>query len=126
MISTTTIGQRVAMIRVHRMVTQAELAAAIGVSRSMMHLIEYGHTRIRLDMAKRLAAALHCTVGDLLLPLDTPMPRVRLRRRSKRALSEQASVPLASPQGEKLETARKSSVEKLLGSPLVRRRAPLW
>ena len=108
MISTTTIGQRVAMIRVHRMVTQAELAATIGLSRSMMHHIEYGHTRIRLDLAKRLAAALHCTVGDLLVPLDTPTPRVRLRRRSKRALSEQASVPLASPQGEKLKQPGKA------------------
>ena len=81
MISTTTIGQRVTMIRVRRMVTQAELAAAIGVSRKMMHHIEYGHTRITLELAKRLAAALHCTVGDLLVPLDARTPRIRFRRK---------------------------------------------
>jgi DNA-binding XRE family transcriptional regulator len=88
MINKTTVGQRVAMIRVHRMVTQAELAAAIGVSRSMMHQIEYGHTRIRLGPAMRLAAALHCTVGDLLIPLNTPMPRMRFRSRKRGAAAE--------------------------------------
>jgi transcriptional regulator with XRE-family HTH domain len=65
-----TIGERIAMIRYHRLMTQAELAAAIGVSRSVISHIERGHTRIDLDMAKRLAAALHCTVGDLLVPLE--------------------------------------------------------
>jgi DNA-binding XRE family transcriptional regulator len=76
-----TIGQRVAMIREHRMMTQVGLAAAIGISRSVIFHIEHGHTQVDLELAERLARALHCTIDDLLAPIDAPLPRAR---RSKR------------------------------------------
>jgi transcriptional regulator with XRE-family HTH domain len=76
-------GKRIARIRKHRMMSQTALAEAIGVTRSVISNIERGHTRIDLDMAERLAPALHCTVSGLRAPLDAPLPWIRSRRRSR-------------------------------------------
>jgi DNA-binding XRE family transcriptional regulator len=81
---TTTIGQRIAMIRVHRMMTQAMLAHAIGVSRSVVFHLEHGNTRVGLDLAERIAAALRCAVDDLL---------ARSMRRCRASGSERCARP---------------------------------
>jgi transcriptional regulator with XRE-family HTH domain len=49
----------------HRAMTQAELAAAIGVSRNVVFNIEHGLTRIDYREMERIAVALHCKVDDL-------------------------------------------------------------
>ena len=72
-----TTGQRIVTIRQHRMMTQAELAKAIGESRHIVFHIEHGHTRIDLDQAERIATALHRTIADLRAPLDAEMPHPR-------------------------------------------------
>jgi transcriptional regulator with XRE-family HTH domain len=75
----TTIGKRIAMIREHRGMSQAALAAAIEVSKSVIFHYEHGQTRITVDHLEKLAIALHCAARDLLAALDTPIPRIRLR-----------------------------------------------
>jgi transcriptional regulator with XRE-family HTH domain len=72
------VGQRIAAIRGHRLMTQAELAVAAGTSRHVISKIENGHTRhIDVDQTERIAKALFCVLDDLLAPLDAPMPRYR-------------------------------------------------
>jgi DNA-binding XRE family transcriptional regulator len=73
------IGRRIALIRVHRMMTQAALAAAIGVSRDVIFHIEKGHTPLDIDQAERLAAAMRCSIDDLRAPLEAAIPRIRMR-----------------------------------------------
>jgi transcriptional regulator with XRE-family HTH domain len=73
----TTIGKRTAMIREHRMMSQAALAAAIGVTKSVINHIEQGHTRISIERLEQLIGALHCSDHDLLAPLDAPLPRIK-------------------------------------------------
>lgn len=88
-----TMGHRIAAIRVHRGMTQSELGAAIGESRHVIYNIEHGKTRVDIDQAERIAAALHCSVEDLRAPLDAPMPRIRFRGRRK--FSEPTLAPIA-------------------------------
>ena len=79
-----TIGRRIAMIRDNRLMSQAALATAVGTTTSILFHVEHGHTRIGLEMAEQLAAALHCSLDDLRAPLDAPIPRIRLRKRRLR------------------------------------------
>lgn len=76
-----TIGRRIAMIRDNRLMSQAALATAVGTTRSIMFHVEHGRTRIGVDLAERIATALHCSLDDLRAPLDAPIPRSRVRRR---------------------------------------------
>lgn len=88
-----TMGHRIAMIRVHRMMTQATLADAIGESRHVIFHMEHGHTRIDIDQAESIAVALHCSIEDLRAPIDAPLPRIRFRGR--RRFSAPTMAPIA-------------------------------
>ena len=69
----TRIGKRLAAIREHRRISQAELAAALGVSKAAIGHYEHGRVRLTVPRLEQLARALHCRVADLLAPLDTPV-----------------------------------------------------
>ena len=52
--------------------SQYELAKHSGVPQAVISDIESGKTKApRIDTLQRLAAALHCTVDDLLAPSET-------------------------------------------------------
>ena len=70
----TRIGKRLAAIREHRRMSQADLAAALGVSKAAIGHYEHGRVRLTVPRLEQLALALHCRVADLLAPLDTPVP----------------------------------------------------
>lgn len=70
----TRIGERLAAIREHRRMSQADLAAALGVSKAAIGHYEHGRVRLTVPRLEQLALALHCRVADLLAPLDTPVP----------------------------------------------------
>jgi transcriptional regulator with XRE-family HTH domain len=72
------IGKRLAMIREHRRQSQAELAAAVGVSKSTISHYEHDRARILAPRLAQLAQALHCRVSDL-LDADAPLPRASFR-----------------------------------------------
>lgn len=72
-------GRRLAAIREHRTMSQAELAAAIEVTRGTIWRYEHGHVRIKPSRLDELARALHCQVEHILAPLEAPLPRVRFR-----------------------------------------------
>lgn len=87
----TRIGKRLAAIREHRRMSQADLAAALGVSKAAIGHYEHGRVRLTVPRLEQLALALHCRVADLLAPLDTPVPlgmyRLDAWRRSGRDVS---------------------------------------
>ena len=76
-----TIGKRLAAIRQHRRLSQAELAAMVGTSKSAIHRYEHGNARIWPSLLSALASALRCQISDLRAPLDAPLPDVKFRRR---------------------------------------------
>jgi DNA-binding XRE family transcriptional regulator len=47
---------------------QAELAAAVGATRAIIHNIEHGRTRVSAEIMPRIAEALHCSVEALYAP----------------------------------------------------------
>lgn len=59
-------GHHLLAWRKHRGLTQAELAARIGIARSYLTKIEGGDRRYDQPFLERAAAALGCTVQDLL------------------------------------------------------------
>jgi DNA-binding XRE family transcriptional regulator len=68
-------GRRLAAIRIDRSLSQAVLAAAVGVSRQTIYFWESRASfAIRRPRARRLAHALGCQVKDLLAPLDDSIP----------------------------------------------------
>jgi DNA-binding XRE family transcriptional regulator len=70
-----TFGRRLAQIRADRRMTQQDLGAAIGLSRQT--IIRWENDPAfdpRLGDMKKCAWALRCRVGDLLAPLDAPIP----------------------------------------------------
>jgi transcriptional regulator with XRE-family HTH domain len=48
--------------------------------------VERGHTRITLELAERLATALHCSIDDLLAPLEAPLPAAERATRAAATL----------------------------------------
>jgi transcriptional regulator with XRE-family HTH domain len=72
------IGKRLAMIRAHRRMTQAELAAAVGLTAPAISQYEHGKVQIKATRLAQLARALHCRVTNL-LEYDAPLPRVTFR-----------------------------------------------
>jgi transcriptional regulator with XRE-family HTH domain len=72
-------GKRLAAIRDFRRMTQRELAAACGVSLSLIGSWELGRTTPPRRRLEALARALHCKPGDLLAPVHTPLPLVIFR-----------------------------------------------
>jgi transcriptional regulator with XRE-family HTH domain len=82
-----TFGRRLAAIRQDRGLTEAELGTVVGKSKTTICAWEHGAT---IDIAAgdvtRCARALRCRRGDLLAPLDAPIPAApsywpRMRRR---------------------------------------------
>jgi transcriptional regulator with XRE-family HTH domain len=76
-------GKRIAIMRKSRGMTQAELGRAIGISRSMIGHVEHDRGWLSLELAGKLAEALHCTTEDLRAAPEAPIPRARLRGRPK-------------------------------------------
>ena len=83
-----TIGRRLAAIRKDRGLTQAEVGAWIGKSKTSVFAWERGLYEIKLADAQACAGALRCSLKDLLAAVDAPLPAVparwpRTRRRSR-------------------------------------------
>jgi transcriptional regulator with XRE-family HTH domain len=76
------IGKRIAEIREDRGLTQAALAAAIGVSKYMVFHFEHGQTRIAVEHLELIAAALQCRINDFRAPPGSPFRKQRLRGRN--------------------------------------------
>ena len=74
-----TIGRRLAAIRGHRLISQAELARAVGVTKALIGHYEHGRAEIGASRLEQLATALHCKAADILAALDAPLPRIRFR-----------------------------------------------
>ena len=60
------LGKRVRILRLTRELTQEELAAAAGMSRSFVSLIEHGSHGVDVVRLIRLAAALDVPLAELL------------------------------------------------------------
>ncbi len=65
-----TIGENIRQRRKAAGLRQRELANRLGVSQGRVSDLERGRTEPRLDTIRRLAAALGCTMADLLTPPD--------------------------------------------------------
>jgi transcriptional regulator with XRE-family HTH domain len=77
---TSSMGLRIAMIRRQRLITQVALAEEVGTTRAVISYLERGKAhRISADVLMRIARALHCSVAELHLPPDAPVPRLRSR-----------------------------------------------
>ena len=68
------VGKRLATIREHRRMSPTDLAAAIGVTKACDSQYERGRITIKATRLDQLARALHCRAGDLLHPIDGPLP----------------------------------------------------
>jgi transcriptional regulator with XRE-family HTH domain len=88
----TRLGERLRQVRVHREVSQRQLAGAIGVSISTIQSYEHGRVIIAIDRIEHLARALQCEVLDLMMPPGAPLPRYRHRYRPR--LGQQFSFDL--------------------------------
>jgi transcriptional regulator with XRE-family HTH domain len=79
------IGKRIAQIREHRLMTQAALGEALGVSKHAIYRFENGHRRITVKVLEHMARALHCRMKDMRMAPEAgpplvraaPMPRIR-------------------------------------------------
>ncbi|WP_366083667.1 helix-turn-helix transcriptional regulator [Thermus sp.] len=60
------IGARIRQLRRSKGLTEADLAARVGVSRSFLNAIERGVVRLRVDLMVRIADALGVSPEDLL------------------------------------------------------------
>ena len=71
------IGLRIAAVRRFRSMSQSQLAAAIGVSKSVV--AHWEHARAKVDVVRliAIARALRCRPDDLLRPLSEDLPRRR-------------------------------------------------
>jgi transcriptional regulator with XRE-family HTH domain len=72
------IGKRIAQIREHRLMTQAALGEALGVSKHAIYRFENGHRRITVEVLEHMSRALRCKMKDLRMdPADVGPPLVR-------------------------------------------------
>ncbi len=62
------IGNGIQAVRREAGITQQQLADALGISRSMVSLIENGRTLPDYQMVEKMAKILGCTAGDLYRP----------------------------------------------------------
>jgi transcriptional regulator with XRE-family HTH domain len=94
-------GRRVAGRRSVLMLTQAQLAARVGVSRASIANIERGQQNLSLHQVYRLTLALGLSdVNDLLPRLEAEVP------------DDDAAVPIREPEGGLSDDARRQ-VERL-------------
>ena len=71
-----TLAQRIRRARLHRAITQKELAALVGISRTAMHQLEKGETRDpRMSHLRTLADVLGVSMDYLAGRQDTPAPK---------------------------------------------------
>ena len=71
-----TLAQRIRRARLHRAITQTELAALVGISRTAMHQLEKGETRDpRMAHLRTLADVLGVSMDYLAGRQDTPAPK---------------------------------------------------
>ena len=75
------LGRRLAAIRAHRMISQSELAALVGVSKASIHRYEHGHCRIDAGRLAQMAWALSCSPADFFAPAEARLPRLKPQRR---------------------------------------------
>jgi transcriptional regulator with XRE-family HTH domain len=82
-----TFGRRLAQIRTDRRLTQQQLGVAVGKSKpTICHWENDPFFEVCESDAKKCAQALHCRLGDLLAPLNAPIPSdPRLKRRRRRS-----------------------------------------
>lgn len=99
-VSCATFGRRLAVVRIDRGFTQAELAIAIGVSRQLITCWETSDTNwVDITDVRNCARVLRCRVKDLSAPAGTPVPsldpalRFRFKRRLKQHLAERTPKP---------------------------------
>jgi transcriptional regulator with XRE-family HTH domain len=71
------IGKRIAQIREHRLMTQAALGEALGVSKHAIYRFENGHRRITVKVLEHMARALHCRMKDMRMAPEAGPPLVR-------------------------------------------------
>lgn len=57
---------RIAVLREAKGMSQAELAAAIGVNQSTIHRYENGEYKLKVETALRIISVLDCTLQQLL------------------------------------------------------------
>jgi transcriptional regulator with XRE-family HTH domain len=62
------VGKRIRILRLTRELTQDELAAAAGISRSFVSLVEHGAKGIDVVRLMRIAAALDVPLPELVQP----------------------------------------------------------
>jgi len=75
------LANRLVEIRNSRSMTQSEVAAASGISRSKIQRIEHDRAKPNVDDLHRLAAVYGCEPQHLLQPYGEEIPRVRYRPR---------------------------------------------
>ena len=79
-----TLAQRIRRARLHRAITQTELAALVGISRTAMHQLEKGETRDpRMAHLRTLADVLGVSMDYWAGRQNTPVPK---RPRPRRAV----------------------------------------
>lgn len=64
---------RLKVLRAERDWTQADLAAALDVSRQSVNALEVGRYDPSLPLAFRLARVFECRIEDIFIPDDAPM-----------------------------------------------------
>lgn len=62
---------QIAKLRAARGLTQAELAKAIGVDQTAVHMWEAGKNNPRFTHLQKLAIVLNCTVDEIMRPVRT-------------------------------------------------------
>jgi transcriptional regulator with XRE-family HTH domain len=102
-------GRRVAEIRLDRGLTQAEIAAAIGVSRqTVTHWETAARCEIEMRGVRKLARVLRVRVDDLRAPAGTPIPFLdpalwsRFKRQRRRHLAVRTPRPRRTPSADEI------------------------
>lgn len=73
------VGRRIAELRQHEGLTQADVAESIGTTVPNYQRIEYGSQNVTIETMVKIANAIRCKVVDLFGSEDRPRPA---RRRS--------------------------------------------
>lgn len=77
-------ARRLAELRTHSNVSLAELAHAIGVSKTAIWKYIHGKTLVPAERLERMARAMHCEESDLRMPPGSPLPRLSFRPAGRR------------------------------------------
>lgn len=69
------VGRRIVALRKDRGLTQARLAEKIGIREQSLGRAENGKAALGLERLHELAVALGCSVSDLVVDIDTEIPK---------------------------------------------------